>query len=357
MLASLVLVLSNALADDDDAQNVKAFNTAYLAYKADAEAGDYESAADNAAKALAEGLPLFGNRTEEVRMLTFNLGLMLSLSGDEKAGFDRLEDAVALTERLHGKNAEQMVPIYEQLERIAGNLGRSRDQRAYAKREVALTTRYFGRRSPELADAALRAGLAYESANPKEAAKYFERAYSAASTEADPDGRIRRRSAAALGSMAYETDDLKEAEAWLLRAIDELSPDRPEMDDVEFRTRRQLVGLFERTGRGDLATEHCVAVGVYRPAKEAGSMQLLYTGEGPMYPENAILRNRTGTVVTRFNIDADGRVHDPELVSGGREFGDFMLDRVMEFRFAPQVLDDQPVVTEGFEFTTNFDID
>ena len=126
------------------------------------------------------------------------------------------------------------------------------------------------------------------------------------------------------------------------------------MDDVEFRARRQLVSLFESTGRGDLATEHCVTVGIFRPASEPGSMHLLYTGEGPMYPSGA--GGRTGTVVTRFTIDAEGRVHTAELVSDGRQrdLGRFMLKRVLEFRFAPRVVDGEPVVTEDFEFTTNF---
>ncbi len=77
----------------------------------------------------------------------------------------------------------------------------------------------------------------------------------------------------------------------------------------------------------------------------------------PEYPKYALNRNITGRVVVQFDVDENGLVLNPRIVSAQPKsvFNKAVLKAIKEFRFTPLTMGDKPVitknVTETFVFT------
>ena len=77
------------------------------------------------------------------------------------------------------------------------------------------------------------------------------------------------------------------------------------------------------------------------PADVAQSMVI--NSVRPNYPEKAKAVGVTGTVVIRIRIDTDGKVHNPEIVSGPMLLQLAALDAVKDFVYRPYLLNGVPV--------------
>lgn len=77
----------------------------------------------------------------------------------------------------------------------------------------------------------------------------------------------------------------------------------------------------------------------------------------PKYPERALYRNLEATVVVALDVDLEGRVHNPRIVSSdhSRVFNPVVLRAIKDFVYQPMMIDGQPIITrnviETFVFT------
>lgn len=63
----------------------------------------------------------------------------------------------------------------------------------------------------------------------------------------------------------------------------------------------------------------------------------------PTYPAIARVRRLAGSVVVQVTVGKDGKVHNPQLVSGQPVFRDAAFDAVKQWQFKPATLNGQPI--------------
>jgi len=67
----------------------------------------------------------------------------------------------------------------------------------------------------------------------------------------------------------------------------------------------------------------------------------------PLYPEHARRQHKTGVVTLKFQVDAEGRVHQPSVVEALPQgvFEESALGAIVRWRFAPAMRQGRPVPT------------
>jgi TonB family protein len=63
----------------------------------------------------------------------------------------------------------------------------------------------------------------------------------------------------------------------------------------------------------------------------------------PTYPSIARIRRLSGSVVVQVTVGKDGKVHNPQFVSGQPVFRDAAFDAVKQWKFKPAMLNGQPI--------------
>jgi len=63
----------------------------------------------------------------------------------------------------------------------------------------------------------------------------------------------------------------------------------------------------------------------------------------PLYPPIARIRRLSGSVVVQVTVGKDGKVHNPQFVSGQPVFRDAAFDAVKQWKFKPAMLNGQPI--------------
>jgi TonB family protein len=63
----------------------------------------------------------------------------------------------------------------------------------------------------------------------------------------------------------------------------------------------------------------------------------------PAYPSIARVRRLSGTVVVQVTVGKDGKVHNPQFISGQPVFRDAAFDAVKQWQFKPAMLNGQPI--------------
>ena len=82
-----------------------------------------------------------------------------------------------------------------------------------------------------------------------------------------------------------------------------------------------LVELYERQGKRDESTAHCIAIGKMRPWADAQEQQPIFR-TAPDYPMSYAQRGKSGWVQLKFTVDENGFVKNPEILAskGGALF-------------------------------------
>jgi protein TonB len=63
----------------------------------------------------------------------------------------------------------------------------------------------------------------------------------------------------------------------------------------------------------------------------------------PMYPPIARIRRLSGAVVIQITVGKDGKVRNPQFISGQPVFRDAAFDAVKQWKFKPAMLNGQPI--------------
>ncbi|WP_165744118.1 energy transducer TonB [Pseudoalteromonas sp. Z9A6] len=113
---------------------------------------------------------------------------------------------------------------------------------------------------------------------------------------------------------------------------------------AELSAHSKLIGLYEKQGKSEEATKHCLAIAKMVPWKESQEQTPLYR-VNPKYPVNKARSSTDGSVVMEFEVDAAGFVKNPKVLSseGGRAFEKSAKAALEQWRYAPKFENGKPV--------------
>lgn len=105
-----------------------------------------------------------------------------------------------------------------------------------------------------------------------------------------------------------------------------------------------LVELYERQGKREESTAHCIAIGKMRPWADTQEQQPLFRTT-PKYPKSYLMQRKSGYVTLNFTVDEMGFVKNPEVLEskGGVLFEKSTLKMIEEWRYAPKFEHGKPV--------------
>ncbi len=106
---------------------------------------------------------------------------------------------------------------------------------------------------------------------------------------------------------------------------------------AELTAHSRLIGLYEKKGKSDEATKHCIAIAKMVPWKESQEQTPLYR-VNPKYPKNKARFSKDGSVVMEFQVDESGFVKNPQVLSseGGLAFEKSAVEALAQWRYAPK---------------------
>ncbi|WP_417671450.1 TonB family protein [Pseudoalteromonas tetraodonis] len=106
---------------------------------------------------------------------------------------------------------------------------------------------------------------------------------------------------------------------------------------AELTAHSRLIGLYEKQGKSDEATKHCIAIAKMVPWKESQEQTPLYR-VNPKYPTNKARFRKDGKVVMEFEVDESGFVKNPQVLSseGGVAFEKSTVEALAQWRYAPK---------------------
>lgn len=98
-----------------------------------------------------------------------------------------------------------------------------------------------------------------------------------------------------------------------------------------------LVELYERQGKRDLATAHCIAIGSMQPWTDEQEQKPLFR-QFPNYPMSYVQQRKSGWVQLKFTVDEQGFVKNPEIIAskGGALFEKESIETLNKWRYAPK---------------------
>ncbi|QYK04113.1 TonB family protein [Shewanella zhangzhouensis] len=110
----------------------------------------------------------------------------------------------------------------------------------------------------------------------------------------------------------------------------------------------RLVELYERMGKSDLSTEHCIAIGSMKPWDDNQEQTPLFR-KNPEYPMELVRRGKSGWAEISFTVDEMGMVRDPKVLDseGGKGFEKASMEALSAWRYAPKFEDGKPVKAES----------
>ncbi|MCS6192470.1 energy transducer TonB [Shewanella baltica] len=98
-----------------------------------------------------------------------------------------------------------------------------------------------------------------------------------------------------------------------------------------------LVELYERQGKRDESTAHCIAIGKMRPWTDEQEQQPIFR-INPKYPLPYAQQRKSGWVQLKFTVDEHGFVKNPEIIAskGGALFEKESIKTLDKWRYAPK---------------------
>lgn len=98
-----------------------------------------------------------------------------------------------------------------------------------------------------------------------------------------------------------------------------------------------LVELYERQGKREESTAHCIAIGKMRPWADAQEQQPIFR-INPKYPLSYAQQRKSGWVQLKFTVDEHGFVKNPEILAsnGGILFEKESIKALDKWRYAPK---------------------
>lgn len=371
----LFMALASQQVHADLADDVAAFNESWHRYVAATESGDVFETIEAAGAAVEAGRKVLEAGDERLPSLLINHGKALVSGAQPESAREILEEALSLSEQIHGKDAVELIDVLEPLGDSVADIASASRQLKYYKRALKIIERHFGRESAEYATASLRA-----------ATKTYDLSQSTAGIKQLHDARqvfgilVGEESPEAgitdffLAKFEFSKGRHKKVIEHALEAVPKLEGESLELLDLQMTTRALLVQAYEARNMTEAATPHCVAIGRLSKLRPNQDYQPVFR-MAPRYPARLLMSGIEGHVDFEFTIDESGFVRDPQVItaaqtgrlSRSRSISDFdeidlsfeaaALDALERFRYAPMFVDGVATPIENVKTRISFTIE
>jgi len=347
-------VPKTAVPDADVTSDAKVeFTEVYHTYQQLLADGKYAEALPYAERAYQLGLPIYGDNHKSSAALALNYGDALLKADQRKQAVALLDTAITMYERVYGKDAQALIdPLMARGN--ASGYWEPAEQRGYYDRALDLAQNHLQ------ADDLLRARLNLEAGahllqngNADDSKRYVKAAYDQYRKQLPAtDARVGVASFW-FGKYELADGDAAAAEPYFNQAIAVFERDGVPPGPLVVAAHTLLVDVYQQLGDPSRATPHCIAVGKLKPWAEQATRVPLY-GPLPDYP--AAAKGRDGYALIEFTIDGAGFVRDQKLLKtqGSDSFGEPALLAIGAWRYAPRVVDGQPLDTPGVQAQVEF---
>lgn len=316
------------------------FNNTYRAYLAAIE--KHEDATELAKKAYTLGQKVYGENAENTANLAINYANTLP-ENKQQERFELFKYAYDILAKNHGKLSNE---VYDSLFGLAHSTKSPRLAFDYLEDAIEIAT--IKKDHKLVADSKLKAAriLAYKPSG----GRYFTaKAYL---EEADeyyrnniPENSVERIEAdflvAAFAEHKKNYEQAIERLTHVVTVFDEaLSFDHK----AELDAHSKLVHLYEKVGKREEATKHCVAIAKMVPWKDSQEQEPLYR-VNPKYPLIKAQRGQSGSVVMEFEVTPSGFVDKITVIEskGGGAFETEAKRAVEQWRYAPKFENGQAI--------------
>lgn len=350
ILFSLALtVCSYAYSEKLPVSETDDFNGVYKKYQGFSAKSDWLNALPYAEAAYQIGKERFGNSSKNTASLAYNYAVTLLKLKKDKEAKKVLKETLTLYEVVYGKQSKELIPVLMDLGHASAEPFNAKKQKQYYRRALKITEETYGEDSLNYGQRSLEAGITLLSKTLSRDAKRY--LYKSHKTFRNLQGEESSKTGIAafyIGKYELAIKEYENAVVYFNKVLASFEfPDEPS-NKLEMSTHAFLVEAYERMGRQDLATKHCLVIGRMTPFNSKQDYQPLVK-IAPRYPLRALERGDEGYVVLEFDVDELGFVHNPKIIDGKktRLFGEAAIDAAKKFRYAPAFKDGEAVVTRG----------
>lgn len=355
----ILLLLLSRESFADNTETLKKFEAVYAEYNKLSGQNKWKQSLPSAKKAYELGLTLYDAGHENIAALTHNYGLNLVLARQREKGVEMLLEAVSAYEAAYGEQADELAPVLMDIADSLPHKSGLKSRLKYITRALALTEEKHGKKSREYGRLSVQAGVTLMQKEKNRLAKsYLKKGYKIALETEGESGNSTAYAAFNLGKYEMMMRRNKSAVGHFNNVLQSFEdPDKPS-NRIELATHGFLVSAYEKMGKRESATKHCLAIGRMTPAGDNQNYQPLFK-EAPQYPREAALVGSTGYVIVRYDVDDMGFVRNPEITenTGHESLKKASLEAAKKFRYAPRFVDGKPVTTSGVRNRFNYTLD
>lgn len=354
ILIACALLWSVAFADTNKEPAKKAsaaeLNKAYAEYQKLAAEEKWADSLPHIKRAYELGVELLGEKRETV-VLAFDYGTNLKKLRDYRGAVAILESALALGEKVYGKDSVELIPILTDLGLIVYNTPKMDDYKMYYDRALKISEQAHGAGSLELAKLQLQLAddIMMRADGKRGAREHAASAYEILQKRLGDKHPMTGYAALLMGKYALMVGSHRRAKDWLTKTLNTFdTPDAPD-SQIEMITHGFLVEVNERLGDSEEATRHCLAIGRMTPAKDTQNYFPVFKPV-PEYPKEAAEKKQEGEVILEFTVSASGFVVEPKVIhSTNPMFNESALQSVKKYRYAPYFVGGKPAPVSGVQ--------
>ena len=335
------------------ATNPSDLNSKGLKLAADGHIQEALPILDHAMKAAVKA---YGDDDPGTDIIAYNYAKLLLVSGARATASPILQHMLDHYIKRYGKNDPRLAVIYLDLARVNQYSDADHAERLI-HRATALYESDSHNKDPEYIRAlALLGYVKLWHGNAHAAFRSLRHALGVSAERFGDDSEVTGEVLYRLGQYYFAIRKYKDAEKEYLRALEIFDRTVSKTNPNALATHAALVPVYEKLGKSDEATKHCVLLGKLAPDAD-GDVQPLYR-IAPAYPFSAVATNSEGYVDLRFTITPEGRVENLKFVDGRRQslFENAISKAVSQWRFKPRVIDGHPVASTS-EMRFRFSID
>ena len=351
---SLFLILFGFSVSTAFAETGEAFSSVYKKYNQAIALNNYEEALVFAEKAYEMGKEKFKGGSQEMASLAFNLGLVLNQNQEYGRALPFLAEGLEGLKTNFGEDNINLLDSYIELGKANVGLHKTSPAKRYFRKAIELVELEYGAENALLVDINLEIGNFIFRKAQVGAEDFYEHAYLVGKA-AFPEGDYRTGIAAfSLGKVYDVKRRKKKAEQFYLEALQIYEKAPPPDLAFVMVAHTFLVQFYSEKGDDEKATEHCVKVGYLRGNADIDSARPLYKMR-PTYPQSALEDGKEGTVLIKYSVGADGKVMNTIVQdSSGDAFSKMALRTIQKWRYAPRIVDGNPVQTDELQYRISF---
>lgn len=277
---------------------------------------------------------------------------------DRDEALQLMQDALSVYEEKYGDDAPQLIPILKALGFSHAQPLRTSKQKQFLNRALEITRDSYPENRILYADLAFEAGTnLFRASQSGEAGSYLKESYKIYKTELGAEHDKTSIAAFTLGEFYFSTKDNKNAVEFLSTALLIISKN-PSYRNYELRIHALLAEIYDRDNKGDLATEHLLAMGRMTPWQPDQEIFPVIRFN-PDYPQAALRAGIDGSVEMDFTIDKSGRVKDVVVINseGHKSFQGAAVKAMNKWRYFPRFENGMPVDTPHIKTKMTFEVD